>query len=45
MAEVFSGTAVIATAGTAVQLRSTGNTVSGGNIVLMMIQQQQQDIG
>ncbi|GAG85136.1 unnamed protein product [marine sediment metagenome] len=30
---VFSGTAVIAVAGTAVQLRSTGNTVKGGNIV------------
>ena len=30
---VFSGTAVIATTGTAVQLRATGNTVEGGNIV------------
>ena len=32
-AAVFSGTAVIAVTGTAVQLRSTANTVSGGNIV------------
>lgn len=30
---VFSGTAVIATTGTAVQLRATGNSVNGGNIV------------
>ncbi len=28
----FSGYAVIATTGTAVQLRATGNTCSGGNI-------------
>ena len=32
-AQVFCGTAVIAVAGTAVQLRSTGNTIKGGNIV------------
>jgi len=29
----FSGTAVIAVTGTAVQLRSTGNTCSGGYVV------------
>lgn len=32
-AQVFCGTAVIGTTGTAVQLRSTGNTIKGGNIV------------
>jgi len=32
-AAAFSGTAVIATTGIAVQLRSTANTVKGGNIV------------
>lgn len=29
----FSGYAVIGTTGTAIQLRSTGNTCSGGNII------------
>jgi len=32
-AAAFSGTAVIATTGTEVQLRSTANTVKGGNIM------------
>lgn len=32
-ATVYCGTAVIGTTGTAVQLRSTGNSIKGGNIV------------